>query len=363
MSPADYYVPSFSIIVNGKKLQHGKSLEVVSVSVTDTANQADSFTFTIQDRHPQVGHFSGGPDLKWMDSGQFDEGSEVKISMGYVNKLEFMLRGEITAVSASFPSSGAPTLTVRGFCLYHQLQRRRRRKPFESSTDSGIAEEIASDMDFSLNAEVVTDVEYPLISSNDATYAAILTQRAQRFGYEVVVKDRTLYFQTPRYLNKPAPAVTLEWGKNLQNFSPSLSTYNMATSVKVRASQTARGQGKDPVVGEAKGSDIRVKLGPSTGPEIAESIFGKNPVLSDDHNIASQQEAKELAVAKLQTQAMEFISGRGACIGDPRLKARTVIKLKGLGQRFSGDYYVTSATHTIDAGGYRTSFEVKRNGR
>ena len=45
-----------------------------------------------------------------MDSGQFDEGSEVKISMGYVNKLEFMLRGEITAVSASFPSSGAPTL-------------------------------------------------------------------------------------------------------------------------------------------------------------------------------------------------------------------------------------------------------------
>ena len=167
----------------------------------------------------------------------------------------------------------------------------------------------------------------------------------------------------PRYLETPTPAVTLEWGKNLQNFSPSLSTYNMVTSVKVRASQTSRGQGKDAVVGEAKGSDVRVKLGQATGPEIADEIFGENPVLSDDHNVASQQEAKELAVAQLEARAMAFISGRGACIGDPRLKARTVVKLEGLGQRFSGEYYVTSATHTIDAGGYRTTFEVKRNGR
>ena len=362
MSPADFYAPSFLINVKGNKLQHGKTLEVLTLSVTDTANQADSFMFTVQDRHPQVGHFSGGQNLKWMDSGQFDEGNEVEISMGYVDKLEFMLRGEITAVSASFPGSGAPTLMVRGFCLYHQLQRRRRREPFKSSTDSGIAKEIASDMKLTPKVDK-TDVEYPLVSPNDATYAAILTQRAQRIGYEMVVKDRTLYFQKPRYLEKPAPAVTLEWGKNLQSFNPSLSTYNMATSVKVRASQTSRGQGKDPVVGEAKGSDMRVKLGPSTGPEIAQKIFKENPVLSDDHTVASQKEAKELAVAKLETRAMEFISGRGACIGDPRLKARTVIKLKGLGQRFSGDYYVTSATHTIDAGGYRTSFDVKRNGR
>jgi hypothetical protein len=43
--------------------------------------------------------------------------------------------------------------------------------------------------------------------------------------------------------------------------------------------------------------------------------------------------------------------------------ARTVIELKGLGQRFSGIYYVTSATHTINAGGYRTTFVAKRNGR
>lgn len=362
MSPADTYTPSFEIKVNNRKLQHGKTLEVVSVSVTDTANQADSFTFTIQDRNPQPGHFSGGPELKWMDSGDFDEGKRVDISMGYVDNLKCMLQGDITAVSASFPGSGAPTLTVRGFSFYHRLQREHRGEPFKASTDSGIAEEIARSMKFKAKVDP-TKVEYPLVSTSEESLAAILSQRARRIGYEMVVKKETLYFQKPRYLVKHTPEVTLEWGTNLQNFSPNLSTHGMNTSVQVRAVQTSRGQGKDPVVGQAKGGDEGVKMGKETGPQIAKRIFGKNEVLSNDHTVASQQEAKELAVAQLESRAIEFISGRGSCIGDPKLMARTVIKLKGLGQRFSGVYYVTSATHTINAGGYQTTFEAKRNGR
>jgi hypothetical protein len=34
--------------------------------------------------------------------------------------------------------------------------------------------------------------------------------------------------------------------------------------------------------------------------------------------------------------------------------------LEGLGQQFGGLYRVTSATHNIDGGGYRTSFEVRK---
>ncbi len=68
-----------------------------------------------------------------------------------------------------------------------------------------------------------------------------------------------------------------------------------------------------------------------------------------------------MALAQLEARSLGFITGRGSVIGNPELRARMVIELKGLGKRFSGKYYVTSATHTIDAGGYRTDFEVKRN--
>jgi len=37
-----------------------------------------------------------------------------------------------------------------------------------------------------------------------------------------------------------------------------------------------------------------------------------------------------------------------------------VIRLNNLGDQFSGSYRVTQATHTLDASGYRTSFQVRK---
>jgi hypothetical protein len=38
-----------------------------------------------------------------------------------------------------------------------------------------------------------------------------------------------------------------------------------------------------------------------------------------------------------------------------------VIRIDGLGASdFNGNYRVTSASHTVDSGGYRTSFEVRK---
>jgi phage protein D len=363
MSSHKNYAPSFRIIVAGTELRHGVTVDVLSVRVTETFNKADSFTFTLRDRHPEKNRlFAGGDALQWMDSEVFDEGNEVEIHMGYMDNLHLMLRGEITAVSPNFPSSGQPSLTVQGYNLYHRLQRQRRREPFEAATDSGIAQEIATDA--GLNSSVdETEAEHSLVSPKGDHYASFLLQRARRIGYEVTVKDRDLIFQRPRYIENPGPVLTLEWGKSLISFSPRLSTHNAVTQVTVRGVQTSQGKGKDPLVGTAQAGDEQVVMGAETGSQVAQRTFGDHLVLVQDHNIASAQEANEMARAHLETQAMDFISGKGSCIGNPDLKSRMVIELKGLGKRFSGNYYVTSTTHAISTGGYRTDFDVKRNGR
>jgi phage protein D len=357
------YIPSYRIVVQGTELLHGASVDVLSVSVTDSFDRADSFNFTMRERHPEHGRlFAGGAELQWLDSDVFQEGNEVEIHLGYAGDLHLMLRGEITAVTPSFPESGQPTLRVEGFSLYHALQRQRRREPFESATDSGIAREIAGAM--GLTAEVdETEAEHPLFSPKGANYAQILQERASRIGYEVTIKDRTLYFQQPCYLSNPSPALTLEWGRNLRSFNPRLSTHNMVTQVTVRASQTSQGRSKEPLVGEARAGDERVKMGSETGNQIAQRVFGENSVLIEDHSVASAQEANEIALAQLEARALGFITGTGASIGDPQLRARTVIELIGLGRGFSGRYYVTSTTHSVNTSGYQTNFEVKRNGK
>jgi len=54
------------------------------------------------------------------------------------------------------------------------------------------------------------------------------------------------------------------------------------------------------------------------------------------------------------------LTGTGSTIGNLAIKPGKVINLVGLGSQFSGLYRITSATHTFDGGGYKTSFKVRK---
>jgi Bacteriophage probable baseplate hub protein len=362
MKNASEYVPDFVITVGGKEFRHGSTADILSLSVTDTCNSADSFTFTVRERHPEMGRFAGGAKLQWFDSGIFEEGQKVTVEISFRGAKMQSFKGVITSVRLNFPESGIPTLTVEGRSMYDRLLNQCETLSFENKTDSDIAQKIADLRD--LNSVVQeTPTKYPLVSSGNSTYAAFLQKRAARIGYELVVKQDTLYFEPPAYLSGKGPELTLEWGLDLKSFTPTLSTYRKVTHVKVRSAQTSVGRGKTPLEGTAEPGDERGKLGKESASQIANRINGKNEQVVDDHLAISQDEATQQAKARLEASSIEFITGRGACNGNPKLSARSVVAIKRVGKVFSGNYYVTSVTHTIDGSGYRTSFEVKRNGR
>jgi uncharacterized protein len=69
-----------------------------------------------------------------------------------------------------------------------------------------------------------------------------------------------------------------------------------------------------------------------------------------------------MARARLNDRVLELISGEGACWGRTDMRSGKVIKIDGLGQRFSGQYYVTGVIHRYSfQGGYETHFTVRRN--
>ena len=49
------------------------------------------------------------------------------------------------------------------------------------------------------------------------------------------------------------------------------------------------------------------------------------------------------------------------CIGDPGVNAKSIIEVKGLGARLSGNYYVENAKHTV-GDGYRMTLTIRRDG-
>ncbi len=354
------YVPRFVITVGGVVLEHGFTADVIALTITECSDQADDFSFTVRDRHPDKARFPSD-SLKWMDSGKLEQGKEVEIEFGYRNGTMRKFVGVITSVAPTFPESGVPTIAVGGRSLYEKLNVQCDAKAFSAKKYSDIAREIAGKINLSYKGEDTT-AEYPLISSESGTYSDILKKLADMIGFEAVVKERNLIFERPRYLTDKSPVLTLEWGRSLKSFTPVLSTYKKYTHVSVRSSQTSYERGKEALVGSAGPGQERAKMGKESASQIAMRISGKNELRSDLHDIVSQEEANNAALALLEKSSIGFITGSGACNGNPLLKARSIIELKGLGQRFSGMYYVTSANHYFDASGYRTDFQVNRNG-
>src|SRR5262245_28147958 len=98
-----YYAPDFLITIEGKELRHGMSdlpgraanIDVLSLTVTESSDQADTFEFKIRGRLDQLGKFPRGKDLIWIDDDRFSEGNEVEIEMGYVHNRTLGFVGEI----------------------------------------------------------------------------------------------------------------------------------------------------------------------------------------------------------------------------------------------------------------------------
>ena len=57
-----------------------------------------------------------------------------------------------------------------------------------------------------------------------------------------------------------------------------------------------------------------------------------------------------------------MVNGSGSTVGLPDLRAGIVLQIDGLGDRFSGRYFVTATTHTIGDSGYTTAVRVPPRG-
>jgi phage protein D len=109
------------------------------------------------------------------------------------------------------------------------------------------------------------------------------------------------------------------------------------------------------------GSEDTLEEGKTTASELAvNSGIGKKETI-EDSVIDTEQEAADLAKARLNIISDNLVTGSASIVGTPELSPGTIISIDGVGKRFSGKYYVASVTHTIDANGYTTAFNVRKN--
>jgi phage protein D len=190
-------------------------------------------------------------------------------------------------------------------------------------------------------------------------------ERARRVGYDLFIveagrdgaaRPSKLFFGRSARVRQRT--YELRYGRSLIEFQPELTTANQVAEVTVTGWDA---RGKQPITATAKRSDLRTRgVGAAGGQEAIEQAFKKRKEIVSDIPVESEHEARRLALETLEDIAKDMVRGSGATVGLPDLRAGTVLRLEGLGRRFSGRYFVTATTHSIGNGGYTTRFECRR---
>ncbi|SDL95526.1 phage baseplate assembly protein V [Nonomuraea jiangxiensis] len=337
----DTFAPRAEIRISGVTLDADVSRHVLSVRYDNSLELADMFTVVLD---------NGGN--RFTDSPLFDLGKSVEIHLGYGDRLEPMMLGEIASIEPAFPEHGAPTFTVRGYDRSHRLRHEMPDRPaFRFTNDSAIAAQIA------LEAGLIPVVDpSPFTHSvlhRATTDMALLKQRAAANFFDVYVWWDKLFFRFPR---PQTEAPVLEWGANLSAFSPRVANAGMAGLQVVRGYSQELAQS---IVGVMSATALDLdaiveQLGSAAVGAL--TTLGRRVVRG--RPVTTPLDATALAKSLLQQLLEGMYEASGSCLGLPELRAGRFVAVRGVGRRFSGMYRLKRVIHTLDSNGYRSEFEV-----
>jgi phage protein D len=187
-----------------------------------------------------------------------------------------------------------------------------------------------------------------------------LKRLALRNGYECYVEGGKGYFQKPQIQAKSQPVLSIHFGEEtnlnrltlginaLEPANVSMSQIDRATKTVLDASATSSQQ---MALGKTDASGLL-----ASGIQAGQVYIGMNVATGNPEMTALCQ--------GLYHQAEWFLTGDGEIAGnryENALLPRRTVTIKGVGERYSGLYYVSHVTHSFTSEGYTQSFRVKRN--
>jgi phage protein D len=382
MNTALRYAPEFRIAIDGAPAPAALRASVTAVSLQTGLEGVDRVELTLANE-----------GLRWLDHSTLKLDRQVAVFLGYAPApLKQMFVGEIVGHNASFPSGGTPTLTVVAQDRRHRMQRGNRTRWFAIPVpqygnlpipDGAVAALIAAERGMVPIPDPVAAALAILLGGAQIAIAMDDPDKAQKLirkqagesdfdflgsiarenGWEMLVDHEgplggyQLRFFSPA--DHLAPDVSLKWGRDLIEFTPRITTVGQVASINIPIWIPAIKTEFTVSVGwdwDRQSLDLSIspRFGTSSAGGDGEQQFtlvGRPVTLAD---------APRTILGELLPRLNRRLTGSGSTVGNPRIRAGGVLRLEGLGERFGGLYRTTSVTHSVDSGGWRTSFEARK---
>ena len=355
----------FDVLIKGEKVANN---DVMMIVVEDDLNQPSMCVVTLRNKLHQF-------------NAKYKPGDTIEVKMGGGTRRNAegsgdgekttVFKGEVVGLEAAYKQGGDPKLSVRGFNKLHRLLRGKKSKTYQKQTDQDIASAIAGLHGLSAQCGATPKIKHEHVYQHNQTDLEFLRTRAARCGFALWVEDTKMFFDAPKLDADSGLEFVLEAqpkggaGDKLKSFHGRMSNAMVVKKVTVRGWDPEK---KTEIIGEvsAQGS----KLG-SSNAAASLSDFGEVVTFMSDTPVFSVEEAKAIAKSKLDELSMGYLTAEAEAMGNNKLKAGIVIKIKvnldEATDRFNGKYLVSGCTHRYSAdnkgteGGYSTFLRLARD--
>ena len=331
------------------------SHRVLSLNFVDDERKADKLTLTVDNF-----------DLANFDDPVWAHGNILQFSFGYASGMAPVREAVIRKVK------GGRQLSIEAHSKDVVMDRIKRREAYENMTRSEVVEVIAARngyMDDTLLMDDTPEV-FEIITQNNLTDAQMLRKLAHLEGKEFFVDFDGLHWhgrdleQAPIreliYYTDPEQGDIIDFDiENDITRKPArvrVKSRNPETGKTVTGLADNNTDTSRPILQETKAlEEFIIDFDPESGAPISgtRQLAPTQTVAHEDDipsNAQTETEAKTEAKRRYRKATQRAVKMTIRMVGDPNLVAKSVIKVRGMGTRLSGKYYVQKATSVLSGG-------------
>jgi hypothetical protein len=334
-------------------------------------------------------------DLDLIDHRALQPGNRVDVWLGYGTDLDYMGRVILAKQLPTFPKSGFPTLTVRGYDFSFKLMDEQSEikasdtthkklglaqdeegRSFVEMTHSTMVEEIAAKWGLEVDIDPTTTIDTLVQKKGVSDYKFVrglanLDDRDMWIDWSRDLKAWILHWK--KFGRNQTKVYTFEYRSEsgtLLSFEPQFGMREDVTEVKVLYYDLDSKEWKSVDLAETAGGLADPRYLQGSGDEVTEELenaasirivaAGHSMDVIPDRVLNTAEEAQTFAESWFRARKDHFLIGRGEVVGLEKLRPRQVHNLTGLGTRFSGGYYFTSVKHICGDGGYSCQFVANK---
>ncbi|MFH0899378.1 MAG: contractile injection system protein, VgrG/Pvc8 family, partial [Pseudomonadota bacterium] len=344
-------------VLPSEKAATGEPLDlagrIIGFTYEDCERKADRVTL-------QLDNF----DLSLFEREELSGGALLDVSWGYPGNMAPPRRVVVKKLK------GFTTLEVEGHSLAVLMNREVKTRQWENKTRAEVVRKIAREHGYEGQFVDVQDTEetFDVINQTAETDARFLRRLAAKDEFELYVDDGGLHFHERR--QSAAPTHVFTWFSDPGRGD--VISIAVESDLARRAGKVTV-KGRDPLtrttIETSASSETveRATLGETvevidqetgaTSLQVRNATASVHPTAASTTKQATRESAARFRAAERSTVKLSM-----QVVGDPTLRAKSIVEVRGITPFLSGKYYVSEVKHAVSGSGYTCELKLTRDG-